>query len=281
MTPLTLPLASLMGSEKTVPLGHDVDSGTDVHWDLATSPHLMTIAPSGAGSSMLLRMIAFGVTQRGWDIVGIAASGLPGLQLLENWPGVHAVTTTGDGHAELVHRLGHELRHRYADMQQDPGLHKLTPLVVLVDGIHMLTRTMFQDQTKSRERAEFWNSLWQLVHLGRSVGIRVALSSCDHELVPSDIRAQMTTRIALGSCDRTTATGLFDDSRYGGPADRGTGWISIPTLSSVRTFQGFVMPGDGTEGEAEFGQDLRPASVQPGLYTNLDLRETPYAGSAR
>lgn len=105
MNSLEPPLASFLGSERVVSLGQDVDSGSDVRWELTQSPHLMTIAPSGAGSSMLLRMIASGATLRGWDTVGIAASGFPGLQLLQDWPGVHAVTTNRDEHAEFAQDL--------------------------------------------------------------------------------------------------------------------------------------------------------------------------------
>lgn len=100
---------------------------------------------------------------------------------------------------------------------------KLKPIVVVADEVGSVIASM-----SSKEKKELVNNLLQIVQKGRSVSVFLVMASQSPAttVLPSDIRAQFSTRILLGSATGDVQRMAFDE---------------VATDSGVEKFQGYYM----------------------------------------
>lgn len=232
-------------------LGVDTQ-GRAQHIDLTESPHILLAGSTGGGKSVLLSAIISGLatakSSKEFKLMLIDTKMLD-LTLFESLPHVVEVADTLNKVHDLLDRLMLIVRQRTEKMKgvarniHEYNLLADKPLPYYVVVIDELADVLMQDRSRAKgvrgyDKAEA--KLQNLLQICRASGVHIicATQRPSVEIITGDIKANITTRIALrlpsGADSRTIINTYGAESLLG----KGDMLVESPTMDQVTRFHG-------------------------------------------
>ena len=208
------------------PIGREPD-GNDVFKDLSEMPHLLIGGSTGSGKtvflhSMLCSMLKTHPNPDDLKLI-ISSAGIEDFVYFENIPHLlnGKLITTAKEAVEVIKTIVNDEFEARAEIlislkakniieyNQKSNI-KLPPIVIIIDEFADIADQL----SNKKEREEFYTVVRRIVQIGRKRGIHMVLCTQrpSANLVPTDIKAQLTGRLALRVTDAISSRMIIDET---------------------------------------------------------------------
>ena len=208
------------------PIGREPD-GNDVFRDLSEMPHMLIGGSTGSGKTVFLHSMICSLlkTHPSPDDLKliISSAGIEdfvyfeGLKHLINGEiitsakeTVNVIRTIVNNEFEARAKILSDVRAKNIIEYNQKSDIKLAPIVVVIDEFADIADQL----SNKKEREEFYTIVRRIVQIGRKRGIHMVLCTQrpSANLVPTDIKAQLTARLALRVTDATSSRMIIDET---------------------------------------------------------------------
>lgn len=200
-----------------IPLGLTTNSDI-VTVDTRRTPHTLIIGATGSGKSVIQRNIVLHCLthSQDWEFYGVDVSKIELKQYVEHKNVVIEIAETHNEGEQLVQKIHDLMLLRYTRMEQanannfreirNKNGNPLKAIMFMVDEVSLFLTAGIMTTTH--------RNLNQIARLGRAAGIHLVIASqrFDSSLISGEFKANIETRIALGSIDITSSKMLFGSS---------------------------------------------------------------------
>lgn len=208
------------------PIGREPD-GNDVFKDLSEMPHMLIGGSTGSGKtvflhSMICSLLMNHPTADDLKLI-ISSAGIEDFVYFEGLPHLinGKIITTAKETVNVIKTVVNDEFERRAKILSDVRAKniieynqksdiKLPPIVIIIDEFADIADQL----SNKKEREEFYTIVRRIVQIGRKRGIHMVLCTQrpSANLVPTDIKAQLTARLALRVTDATSSRMIIDET---------------------------------------------------------------------